>query len=131
MNKIGFWYSQHEPHLPMPEANSGDWENGADFRAVLIMLQMRMSNSNGFGLGERDAEPLGEVRQTKGFSICRLCGSAVGAKEFMLGGFSWPEGYLHYLSEPHFVRPDPTFEQFIKDWAKEHITIGGKPFILK
>lgn len=130
MKKVGFWYSEHEPTLPLPESNSGDWEDGTEFRAVLIMLQMRMSNSNGFGLAGREAEPLGEVRQYKGFSICRLCGCDVGAKEFTLGEFTWPEGYLHYMQEPHFVRPDPQFEQFVKNWAKDHITIGGRPFVL-
>lgn len=126
MRKVGFWYSKLEPTLPMPVNYSGDWEGGADFRAVLIMLQIRMSNSHGFGLAKREANPLGEVCQYKGFSICRLCGSGNGSREFTLRGFTWPEGYLHYLQEPHFVPPDPEFQQFIKDWAKEHITVSGK-----
>lgn len=131
MKRVGFWYNKHETDLPIPIKGGGDWEDGAELRAVLAIMQLRMSNSNGFGLAEREAEPLGEVRQYKGFSVCRFCGCDVGVKEFTLGGFTWPEGFLHYLNEPHYVRPDPEFKQFIKDWAKDHITVGGKPLILK
>ena len=130
MKKVGFWHNRHEPTLPMPENCSGEWEGGTDLRAVLTMLQLRMSNSNGYGLSPREKIPLGEVRQFKGFSICRLCGCDVGAKEFTLGGFTWPEGYMHYLGEPHYVRPDPEFKQFLKNWAFENITVRGEPLII-
>ena len=121
---VGFWYSEYDRHLPMPVANEQDWEGGPMFRTALTMIQIRMQNS------QKEAKPLGEVIRYKGMSHCRLCNCMNGSMTFKLGGFTWPSGYLHYLDEPHFVRPDPTFQQFIKDWARDRITVGGKPLIL-
>jgi hypothetical protein len=127
---VGFWWSEFAQDLPKPVANDRDMVNGPIFRTALTMLQMRMSNSNGYGLSRaREPNPVGQVIQYKGFSHCRICGNANGSQTFILDGFSWPSGYLHYLSE-HFVRPDPAFEQFVKDWARNNILVDGKCLIV-
>ena len=60
-------------------------------------------------------------RHFKGWSTCRICGKRNGSTTFTYKGYSWPEGYEHYISA-HNVRPTQDFVDFIKANA------GGKKF---
>lgn len=137
MKKVGFWYSESEPELPMPEEHGTQaWEHRANFMGILTMLQMSMINdwrASNFQNGHsryQEQYPDAAVHQYRGWSMCRLCKQTNGTKEFVLGGFTWPEGYAHYL-DYHNVAPDPDFKQFILNWAAESVKIDGKPLILE
>lgn len=131
MKRVGFWYhSVLHPDLPMPVAGEQEWEGNKNFLSLLTVLQIGMENDSRAKRNRyEDRYPDARVVQYKGMSQCRLCGQSNGSKEFTLGGFTWPEGYRHYLDE-HRVEPDPEFKQFIKDWALNCVTIEGKPFVL-
>lgn len=96
----GFWYSEFEPHLPMPEPSSVPWEGQGDFLAALAAT-------------EATARPV----TMRGFSLCRLCDRPNGSREFRLGGWRWPSGLDHYIRE-HNVRPSQEFIDFIMSQAR-------------
>ena len=53
----------------------------------------------------------------RGWSTCRLCGQgreALGNREYSLGGWTWPQGYKHYVRE-HRVKPPDSFLSFLKE----------------
>ncbi|BDD79705.1 hypothetical protein [Burkholderia phage FLC9] len=136
MKKVGFWYSESEPELPMPEAGITAWRGRSHYMAVLTALQLTMENDDkaaNFKPGHsryQDEYPDADVHHYRGWSHCRICGEMNGTKEFVLGGFTWPQGYRHYLSD-HNVEPDPEFKAFLKAFAERHISIAGKPLILE
>lgn len=47
-----------------------------------------------------------------GYSTCRCCGEKNGTGEYYFQGWSWPDGYMHYLVE-HKVEPSAAFMVFI------------------
>lgn len=51
--------------------------------------------------------------QYRGYSCCRLCDFEYnGSKEYAIGKFVWPEGYLHYI-EVHNVAIDEEFAKYV------------------
>lgn len=138
MKKVGFWYSEHESELPMPVAGIAPWQGQSDFMAVLAVIQLTMDNDAkaveyqpGPGHSRYTNDyPEAEVIQWRGWSTCRICDEPNGSKEYVLGGFAWPQGYRHYLDK-HNVEPDPEFSQFVKAFAERHISVAGEPFIVK
>ena len=93
LRREGFWYSTHEPNLPMPIGVA--WGGRRIFLKRLAEV-------------EANLRPL----HYKGFSLCRLCGEHNGSQEFIYKGWTWPSGSRHYL-EKHDVRPSLAFEEFI------------------
>lgn len=96
----GFWYSDREPHLPMPEPSPVPWEGQAAFLAALAAR-----------------ETVARSVTFRGFSLCRVCRRANGSQEFTLAGWCWPSGLAHYVRD-HNVRPTEAFIEFI-------ISLGG------
>lgn len=91
----GFWFSKHEPWLPVPSPYKGPWPGKKLFVARLKKLEGR-----------------NESTAYRGASACRLCGCRNGSGEFVVKGWVWPSGYLHYITE-HDVRPSLAFEEFV------------------
>lgn len=91
----GFYFSKYEPWLPAPVPYMGPWPGKKSFLAKLTKL-------------EEKSEP----RAYRGSSTCRVCGCRNGSEEFTVKGWSWPSGYLHYITE-HNVRPSLAFEEFV------------------
>lgn len=58
------------------------------------------------------AESKASVVEYLGVSYCRICGTRNGHREFTLGDFRWPQGYVHYLRD-HNVAIDPAFADFL------------------
>lgn len=48
----------------------------------------------------------------RGCSHCRLCDQVNGNKEFSLGKWVWPDGYMHYIKD-HNVKPSDAFYKFV------------------
>lgn len=90
----GYWRASYAPELPMPVTDV-DWPERTRF---LVLLD--------------EAEEASRKHYTKGMSKCRVCGDMNGSVEYELGGWRWPEGFRHYLTE-HGVRPTPDFEAFV------------------
>jgi hypothetical protein len=90
----GFWTSEEEPDLPMPEAGE-EWPGQENFLSALCLVEDKL-------------EPI----LTKGFSVCRICTKLNGSMEYELKGWRWPSGYLHYLLD-HHVKPSSAFVDFI------------------
>lgn len=91
----GFWYSEQEPELPMPQPYLDEWPDKAEFLRRLT-----------------DVEGLARKEHYRGWSDCRLCEQKNGSVEYQLGPWKWPAGLQHYI-EVHNVRPSLAFEDFI------------------
>lgn len=99
--KEGFWYSIHEPTLPMPIPNQDP--NPSEFIDKYIQVQ-------------NDLRSRGLMKMFKGLSPCRICGCKNGCIEFRIPDkWYFPIGLLHYLRD-HNVRPSKEFERFIMDY---------------
>ena len=94
MKLEGFWWSEREPHLPMPEPQG----NGVSLQFIAKL---------------RDVEAKAQKTLYRGWSNCRLCAKANGNGEYEFNGWRWPEGYIHYL-EGHNVHPSWEFRQMIE-----------------
>lgn len=96
----GFWRSfTGARDLPWPEAHDEPMEDQEPFLEALNY-----------------AEAWAEVTSYRGWSTCRLCGKHNGSTELNLRGWTWPEGYRHYI-EVHNVRPSPEFKAFIEGYS--------------
>jgi len=90
----GYWRAPYAMDLPMPVTDV-EWPERLHFLTLLD-----------------EAEEAAREHHTKGMSKCRVCGEMNGSVEYELGGWRWPEGLRHYLSD-HGVRPTHDFEAFI------------------
>jgi len=93
MKKVGYWYSDREPSLPMPEG-------GGESDPLLI---------NYLENGEA-------LVAYKGSSMCRICHRLNGSKDLTDGTYVWPEGLAHYVREHGTPLPD----DFL-DWVRGEI----------
>ena len=76
--KIGYWYSEREPNLPMPDVGYDPVDS-----SVIEYLEQ------------------GDVlEQYRGFSGCRICGFVPNGSRCLTDGiYQWPEGLAHYVRE--------------------------------
>lgn len=106
INHEGFWWSKHEPHLPMPIAQAEKWKGREDFLKALAHVE----GAVGLNLLK------GIIVHYRGWSTCRLCGEKNGSSEYrcisMESTWEWPSGYAHYVAA-HNVRPSQAFQEFI------------------
>lgn len=93
--KVGYWYSKHEPHYPMPISN-GAWHGKEEFIAAMVELESQLT-------------PIAY----RGLSMCRICNQANGNCEYEFKGFSWPSGYMHHIKD-HNVKPDGDFKRMVE-----------------
>jgi hypothetical protein len=100
--KEGFWYSEWEPHLPMP-IGSGWLGQEAKTLAAKLEAVEKWAKCEGY----------------MGSSWCRLCpstsprGRMNGSHEYELDGWTWPEGLIHYI-RIHNLKPSDEFIVFIE-----------------
>jgi hypothetical protein len=95
--RLGYWLGDQSPGWPEVRAFiDADWD--ADERADVASYLGR-----GF-----------VARRYLGFSLCRICGKAVGSLELSDGVFVWPEGLAHYVSE-HSVRLPARFVEHVAE----------------
>lgn len=96
LRREGFWYGEHSPLLPKPIANEKAWKGRRKFLKALAIV-------------EKVARP----EHYKGYSNCRICKKRRnGTASYILQGWTWPEGFRHYVEE-HNVRPSLAFQEFI------------------
>ena len=90
----GFWNDEQNryPEFPMPEHSDVEFDDKFDILDKLHMIQMLTSS----------------VFYAKGFSICRCCGVPNGSMQYEACGYTWPEGFEHYIQD-HNVRPSNDF----------------------
>lgn len=132
--KEGFWYSAYQPQFPTVKEGKPFPDQGVIVRLLHLLQQhlldeylARMNKYNAdyeawhtrTPLADRVAE-IGKpkwpgqdeehptVQAYRGWSSCRICGCRNGNKELTYGGYTWPEGYLHYV-EQHNVQPSEGF----------------------
>jgi hypothetical protein len=100
--KTGYWWSEREPHLPMPVENKGVV---TDFEVLHYLTQ-------------------GEVlHRWRGFSPCRLCDKRSNGTTCLSDGtYQWPVGLAHYV-EKHGVILDADFIAHIK---RDHVQPSGE-----
>lgn len=89
--KVGFWPSGQEGVVAVQEASDPSFASDPAYSAVLWYVQR-------------------PERQTyyKGWSNCRVCGRMNGSADYHRDGYTWPEGYAHYITA-HGVRPPQQF----------------------
>lgn len=92
----GYWYSKIHTTFPMPVPNVLSQEQAGAIFALIKRKEKRAS-----------------VLQTKGFSRSRIDDSIVGTKEYVSGGWYWPEGFAEHYVRDHRVRPTDAFLKFI------------------
>lgn len=95
MQYEGFWCSKQQPYLPVPFEEANAWKGQKKFLDALAKK-----------------ERFAVQRTYRGFSRCRCCDKPNGSADFSLNGWTWPEGYAHYIKE-HNVRPSLAFQMFI------------------
>ena len=95
-NREGFWKTGVGSNLPSPAMTDGwVWWGRDMFLRKLQVIQLVAGNNH-----------------CKGSSRCRICGKSNGSIEYFYGGWIWPEGYGHYISE-HNVVPSLAFQEFV------------------
>lgn len=96
----GFWWSESEPHLPMPHQQPEAVEQ--DFIDNLLYVENIAGNI-----------------KYKGYSTCRICNNNKknGSLEYKHNGYRWPQGLIHYFV-CHNVHPTAEFKQFIEEQAR-------------
>lgn len=90
----GYWNNSWNtfPNFPLPKHSDEPFDNKGEILARLVEL-----------------ESVAEVIYWRGPSPCRCCANMFnGSREFRLNGWSWPEGFKHYIEE-HNVRPSDRF----------------------
>ncbi len=105
MIKIGYWWSEFEPHLPHPK-DLMDVQWFVQNQDIINKIKQYLDN--------------GRVHaRYKGFSYCRVCKEINGTEDLTDGIYVWRDGLSHYLE--HNVRlPD----EFVKHILKSHPADG-------
>lgn len=125
LNQEGFWYSKTEQHYPMPVHT--DIEHPLKHR--IIKAYKALLDEDRFNPHRDDSFRTNKnVIFYRGSSYCRICASdkqydkvnnkillSMGSRQYVLNGWEWPEGYLHYI-EVHNVMPS-------KEWLKDVLDI--------
>lgn len=93
---IGYWRSDREPWLPMPEGCGFHWKTREGFLARLAYIESTLAKETLY----------------RGMSRCRVCGCMNGSREYWWRGFTWPQGYHHYV-EDHYVAPPLDFYEAV------------------
>ena len=97
---VGFWKSTdgnpNDKFTEMPIENSATYDQTSIIKKI------------------RKLEKKAHCEHYRGYSQCRLCDKYNnGSKEYSIGCFVWPEGYIHYLEE-HNVAVDEKFAKYAK-----------------
>jgi len=94
--KVGYWYSQYEPHLPMPTPMDGD--QNPEYRQRIVEYLKAGKTLHAY----------------RGSSSCRVCDLRVnGSKDFTDGTYVWPQGLAHYVEEHNTKLPDDFVEHIL------------------
>lgn len=95
LRREGFWKEGKDSLLPLPVARDGAWKGKAAFIRRLDIVEDKALK-----------------RFFKGYSECRICKQRNGSKSYEYKGWTWPEGFEHYVMV-HNVRPSLAFQEFI------------------
>jgi len=94
---VGYWYSDSEPELPMPDSNES-MEHEEE-----IARYLRSHNV---------------INSYRGSSTCRICNDRWnGSKEMSDGVYIWPEGLAHYINEHKTTLPTEFIEHILANPA--------------
>ncbi len=96
---VGYWYSDSEPELPMPDSNDSV-EHEAEIVAYL-------KNNR-------------EINAYRGMSPCRLCDLRNnGSREMSDGVYIWPQGLAHYIEVHKTTLPAEFIEHILANPVQE------------
>lgn len=91
LEKVGYWRSSRETHLPKAsEFLDPEWDAGVRAAVLAHIKQGEVNN------------------RWRGSSKCRICGVRNGSRCLTDGVYVWPEGLAHYV-ESHSLRPPHAF----------------------
>ena len=102
--QVGFWYSSGEPLLPKPIIITDTHD-----KLLLDKLQKLQKHIEDDYL---TLDPGYHCVNYRGVSYCRICDQSNGNKEITFNGYTFPEGYIHYIID-HNIHIDPGFKQMI------------------
>ena len=116
---VGFWPEIPYPNISRFEQRSNPARAKTMFEANAAAIQelerlMKILRDPCWMLinrGDYDAvvsflEKPERTVQYRGSSQCRVCGISNGSQDWFRGGFRYPQGYLHYVTEHGFVPPE-------------------------
>ena len=118
--RVGFWDPRRNPQVEalMP------WDDAT--------LEGKRPKENSTTLtDEQQAALLQKLRQIEkrasslasfGASWCRVCGVTNGSLEYSMDGWTWPQGYGHYI-ESHSIEMDPAFRDWLNQQPHQVVTI--------
>lgn len=96
MKREGFWYSEHEPDLPMPVP--GELTPGQALEIYnLIRKKEKQANKTAY----------------RGHSKSRIDNTVVGSQEYSTSEWKWPDGFASHYVLQHLVKPSDEFLDFI------------------
>lgn len=102
-HRIGFWYSEQEPHLPMPAITTEPYLDGFISKCK-EWVDMRLK-FKGISIDSR-------MITYMGYSYCRICHCENGDTTYKYGGYVFPNGLFHYIINHHIDIP-VDFQQMI------------------
>lgn len=95
---VGYWYSDREPELPIPDHNKST-EHEEEIARYLRSHK--------------------EINAYRGSSPCRLCDLRHnGSKEYSDGVYIWPQGLVHYIEEHKTTLPIEFIEHILANPAE-------------
>lgn len=95
---VGYWYSDREPELPMPDSNES-MEHEEEIARYLRSHK--------------------EINRYRGSSTCRICGDRRnGSTELSDGTYIWPQGLAHYVEEHKTTLPAEFIEHILANPAE-------------
>lgn len=107
---VGFWDPRKNPQVEamMP------WDDSSLAGKMPLESSCTLSDEERHELMQRlrAVETGASCTPCFGASWCRLCGCVNGSLEYTMEGWTWPQGYGHYIQE-HFVELDPGFRAWL------------------
>ena len=122
--RIGFWDPRRDPNAEamMP------WDDASLAGVLPEANSTTLTSEEQTALIEklRRVEKRASVLACFGASWCRVCGLVNGSLEYAMDGWTWPQGFGHYI-EHHHIEVDPQFRAWIIAQPQPHHARGDAP----
>lgn len=108
--KVGFWDPRKDPQvealMPWDDASLAGKHPTENSTTLTTAQQTALLKKL------RQVEKRASCLASFGASWCRVCGIANGTLEYSMDGWTWPQGYGHYI-EAHLIEVDPAFRAWL------------------